>query len=490
MRPTLRPYQKDVIDRVRTRISEGAKRVVLQGATGSGKTVTSGEIVSLAFYKGKRVLFLAHRRILITQKSRVLDLYGCPHGVIMDGVAGDARQLVQVGSKDTLLSRSVRNEWRPLPQADLVIVDEAHGCVAEEYQRLLDFYRNSVIVGLTATPARSDGRSLAPYFQALECTVPTSQLVREGYLVPVTCYSQAVTKNGRPKKGLAGDPVEHWKRLAQGRPTVLFTTKVSNSLGLVERFVRAGVKAEHIDAHTKEEDRRAIIDRVKSGQTQVVCNVGIWTEGVDIPELSCCILYRVCNSYVFYAQAVGRIMRPAPGKSDALLLDHSGAVLRHGFPDDDVQWSLDENSTVEERNKAAAKDRPDRKPIICESCQLIYRGSWACPNCGHCPRRGTTTQERQFELLTRVDRHGEKLTDDMLLEKKRRHWMECLAMCARTGKTAGVASAMYKRAYRKYPEQDLRGVCPDHIPYGNQWRELVSKLYPGFLDPAGRKRSG
>lgn len=471
--PTLRPYQVDVIERMRARLREGKRRGIIQAATGAGKTHISSEIIRCAVAKGKRCLFLAHRRRLIKQKAERLDAFGVPYGVLMAGEPTWRGAPVQVASRDTLLSRSVRNDWAAPPPADLVIVDECHNCLSDEYQRLLALYRDAIVIGLTATPARSDGRGLGDYYEALECAVPTSQLVREGWLAPVRCYAPARQGGGR-KAGLAGDPVEHWKRYAEGRPTVFFAGKVEHSLAAVQAFCSAGVPAEHIDADTPDAEREAVLARVRGGETRVVANVGIMTEGVDVPELSCCVLFRVTGSYVLYAQAVGRIMRAHPGKRDAVLLDHAGACLRHGLPDVDVEWSLDGKDSVDARKKKARKEGREEAPACCPVCGRLFAGSPQCPACGwQVRRKKAAPQAKRDDLLEEVTRSASPAE---LRAEKARYWQTCLAVMAHKGRTAGAAGHMYRGRFGRWPDDSL-----PNVPRGVQWRQPVANLYPQFV---------
>lgn len=474
--PALREYQVDVTERARGHYRNGCRRVLLQAATGAGKTHISSEICRCAVAKGKRVLFLAHRRRLISQKCERLREFGVPYGVLMAGVRYNEAP-VQVGSRDTLLSRSLRNDHLALPHADLVIVDEAHNCMADEYQALLECYRQSLALGLTATPATSNGKGLGSYFEALECAVPTSQLVREGWLVPVRCYGPERARKG--KRTLCGDPVKHWRDLAMDRPTVLFTSKVATSLSVCKAFNDAGIPAEHIDSHTPDEQRDAVIARLCAGWTKIVCNVGIWLEGVDVPQLSCCIMLRMAGSYVLFLQAVGRIMRSHPTKQDAILIDHSGAVLKHGFPDQDIEWSLDTEETVDKRLKAARKARPERQTMCCPACSLLFPAADRCPGCGKLmgrPQRATPTHLHN-EILTELRRSR---TPEETREEQVRYWHTCLRIMACKGRTAGAAAHMYRQRFREWPDDSL-----PNIPHWGEWKQPVAELFPQYL-PASR----
>lgn len=470
MRPVPRDYQIDLIGRVRARVAAGARRVLIQAPVGSGKTVVCGEIVRRAVALGSRVLFLAHRRRLITQASGKLADFGIPHGVLMSGVRVSPSLPVQVASRDTLLSRAVRNDWIAPPPADLVIVDEAHRVMSDEYQRLLAMYPGAVHLGPTATPAREDGRGLGDFYDAIECCVPISRLVAEGHLCPVKCYAPQNRAAGRRK--LAGDPVAAWKALAAGRPTVLFAGTVAASLAVRDQFLAAGVAAEHLDARTPDEEREAIIGRLEAGLTQVVCNVNVLTEGVDIPRLSCVILLRLAGSYVLFIQAVGRAMRASPGKTHAVLIDHSDAVLEHGFPEEDVRWGLSESESVDERNARDRKEGKRATPVTCPRCGHMYRAAVVCPGCGHrLPRRSQPPALRN-QILTEVE---QALTPQERRERRVRYWHECLRVMAHKGYTVAAAAGMFRS---RHPE----GIDPSfpNYPEGWQWKRRVADAFPQY----------
>jgi len=475
--PQLRGYQTDAVGRVRAEAMkdppEKHRRIILQAATGSGKTVMACELVRRAVTKDRRVVFLAHRRRLIQQASERLESFGIPHGVIMAGSATGSG-LVQVCSRDTLASRAIRHDWNKLPPAQLVIVDEAHNAKAALYQKILAQYPTAHIIGLTATPAFPDGSGLGRYFDALIEAEKTSRLVEQGYLVPVRCFAPQRQGYRKGAARLAGDPVSHWKRLADGRPTVLFTSRVAASVKIADEFNAGGVPAAHIDGHTPDDERQRVYDKLSAGELMVVCNCGVWTEGTDLPALSCCILFRMVGSCVLYLQAVGRIMRPAPGKKDGILIDHSGCVYRHGYPDEDFPWSLD-GSTVDCRVGALKKDKKRKAVIACPSCGRLITGQ-VCPECGArlALRRLPTAVRHEHLVETRsrlspADRAARAVAD----------WRTCLFRAAAIGLTVGAAARMFNSVHGELP-WNMRDVLPDVPPPGMLWARKVAEVFPHY----------
>lgn len=478
MIPQLYPPQLDLMERARARFRNGVKRLLIQAATGFGKTHVSSEMIRLSIERGHKVLFIAHRRRLIGQKSERLHEFQIEHGIIMNGVRPRYAS-VQVASRDTLLSRSIRGDRMDLPPADLLIVDEAHN-FGEEYHELLKRYPDAWVLGMTATPTTANGRGLGNFYQALECAVPTSQLVKEGYLVPVDCYAPLrmgeKRKQGEPVKGLAGDPVACWKKWARGMPTIVFAGGIKASLAVRDAFLAQGILAEHIDAGTPDKERIAVMERVQSGLTKVVANCSLWTEGVDVPELGCCQLVRPCKSAVLFFQAVGRVMRRHPSKTRAVLIDHAGAVLQHGFPDEDVPWSLDTEQTVDERLEQKKAAGETRDPVCCPECAFLFSGSSTCPQCGTTVRQPKKSKPAKTvdELLQEVPREQRAAR---LFEEHQRYWHTCLGVMAAKGRTVKCASGMFFAKFKTWPDR-IPGLR--NVPPFEQRDQPVTHLYPQY----------
>src|SRR5215469_364773 len=158
--PQLRPYQLDAIDQLKGKIACGIRRALLIAPTGSGKTIIAATLMADAVASGKDVLFVDHRRELTQQTSQKLYDIGVDHGIVQAGFPSRPGEKVQVCSVQTLHARAVRSRRMSLPRADLLIIDEAHHVVAPTYMRLIEAYPDAVILGLTATPCRGDGRGL------------------------------------------------------------------------------------------------------------------------------------------------------------------------------------------------------------------------------------------------------------------------------------------------------------------------------------------
>jgi superfamily II DNA or RNA helicase len=399
----LRDYQMHAVEATRMCIRRGVRRVLVNAATGAGKTVIAAAIVRGAMEKGKRVLFLAHRRELIMQCcAKLVEAGIADFGVIMAGERlAQAAAPVQVASIQTLLRRD-------LPLADLLIIDEAHRASAGSYRTVLANYPDAVVLGLSATPERLDGRGLDDLFDELIVVESVPGLIERGYLLAPVCYvgptgdlSGVRTRRGdydeaqlaaamdRPR--LVGDIIGNWMRLAHGRPTVVFATSVAHAEHITLEFFAAGVPAACVSGETPLAQREAIIADWRAGVIQVVTNVLVFTEGFDMPELECCILARPTQSVTLYLQMVGRVMRPAPNKVRALVLDHAGCCVRHGGPHLHREWSLE----------GMAKRRRERTEVqpVCGVCGLVYEAAPALELSGQQPDLRAAFADQATKLL-------------------------------------------------------------------------------------------
>ena len=416
----LRPYQQHAKQEVRFALAGGCRRVVLYLPTGGGKTLTAVSIIQNAVAKGRKVVFLANRKQLIYQTSAVLSRYGIDHGVIQaeNTCRLDARVLV--ASIDTVHVRGLPSD------VGLLIIDECHGVAgSEKYRKLLATYNNVPVVGLTATPfAAGLGKHYnelgGALFQELVVGATIADLIADGYLVDCDIYApsepdlkgvksskgidglldynQSDLEDAADKPELIGDIVAHWFKLAREKQTVVFAASIAHSKHIVEQFQAAGVAAEHIDYWADDDERAAILRRFARGETMVLSNVALLSEGWDCPACEVMILARPTRSLIRFIQMVGRVLRPADGKTRALLLDHSGSTARLGHPCDDLPLELDDG-----KPKVAAaekKERVEPLPKPCVKCHFVKPAKvHACPKCGFAPERQSDVETVDGELV-------------------------------------------------------------------------------------------
>lgn len=387
----LRPYQHEAVEQLRAKVKAGVRRIIIVAPTGSGKTTIAAHIISSAHQRNKRVLFIAHRRELIKQAYNRLIQLGVQEDQLSILMGQDpcyrSGAPVQVASVDTL-----RNRAKPL--ANIMFIDECHRATAKTYRDIAESYPDAIHLGLTATPFRADGQGLDDAYDDLLVVATPRQLIDEGHLVEPRVftvpteslsdlsavrmkrgdYNKDALEEACDNKLLVGNLVEHWLRHTKGVRTVAFAVSVAHSKHIAEQFCSAGVTAEHLDDKISNSERDAILDRLKTGETMVVSNCGILGEGWDQPAVKCVILARPTRSTGLYLQQAGRIMRPWNGQ-DAIILDHGGCVLEHGFPQDDRIFTL--KGTKRKRN--GKKTAPVR---TCPSCfAVLPLSTRICPEC-------------------------------------------------------------------------------------------------------------
>jgi superfamily II DNA or RNA helicase len=467
--PLLRPYQIDLVAEFDREVAAGKRKILLVAPTAAGKTVIMAAIIAAAVAERKRVLVIAHRREIITLTSRKLHDREVWHGIIR---AGDEKKLrptaaVQVASIQTLHARAVRSTTMRMPLADLLIIDEAHHARAATYREVIDAYPDAILRGLTATPCRGDGLGLGNIFEAMIQCPQVAELITQGYLVRSRVYApvdpdlsgvrvekgdyveaQLAARMDRPK--LVGDIITHWHKLGERRRTIAFACSVGHSIHIRDEFIRSGVRAEHLDGSTPRGERDAMLARLASGETEVIANCMVLTEGWDCPEVGCCILARPTRRMGLYRQMIGRGLRPAVGKSDYIILDHSGAAFRHGLPEDHVEWSLD----VDHRATAPAHQaRLERKVpglIECVQCSALRLGGKPCPNCGFLPRRpGQYVAHLEGELGLVTGGRANAVPYD---PATRARWHGMLTHIARKrGYKVGWAAHKYREKFGSFP---------------------------------------
>lgn len=463
----LRDYQSRAIDELRARLLQGKRRLLLVAPTGAGKTVIASEMIRSANERGTPTLFLAHRKELVDQPSKKLDELGIDHGIVMASHWRSKPWLpVQVASVQTLVRR-LENK----PRAGLIIIDEAHHARATTYEQILKAYPGVPVIGLTATPWRMDGKGLGDLFED-SCLVTTpTKLVSDGWLVPVSGFAfdspdlRKVARTGGDYNGdelgavmggtkIVGNIVEQWLKHARspsGRPlrTVVFAVNVEHSKQIVEQFRAAGVAAEHLDDQTSPREREAVFARLHTGQTTVLSNVGICTEGWDEPLLGCVILARPTLSVGLGIQMIGRGRRPAPGKDRMLLHDHAGVVMQHGLPDDDRDWSL----TADVRVGKKQQGQKTQAVRVCKKCFALYNPTLeACPLCG-------ASNPKRAKEITVVE--GEAIPLEEVKERivasesrMRDEYLHLVRLANQRGYKAGWAKMRFHGRYKRWPRAE------------------------------------
>jgi superfamily II DNA or RNA helicase len=393
--PVLRDYQKRDVAAIRERFAAGARRVLYQAPTGSGKTVLFSYIVAGAAARGNRVAILGHRQEIVEQISTALDELAVPHGLIAAGHAETPDAPVQVAGIATLVRRLDR-----LGELDLLVADEGHHSVAGTWRKIINAAPDARILGVTATPERLDGKGLRDIFDTLVVGPTASELIEQGYLSRFATFAPAQSVNLSRVQTRGGDyaveqlagimsggmiidgTVDEYARLCAGAPAIVFCVDIHHSQLVATAFARRGYRAAHVDGDTPANERRRLIAALGTGEIQVLCNCGLISEGLDVPMVAAVVLLRPTQSLALYLQQVGRALRPAPDKARALVLDHAGNTYRFGPADAPRDWSLDG------RPKARDMPPPVRRCPECGALNLL--AAWRCTECGKAlrhPRR-------------------------------------------------------------------------------------------------------
>jgi superfamily II DNA or RNA helicase len=452
----LRLFQTECIKKCREVLHRGITRLLLYSPTGSGKTVIACAIMAMAQEKEKRVIFVVNRVHLVKQASTHLRKIGLVHGIVQgDNTWGTDRNIL-VCSIQTLMRRG-------FPDAELVIIDEAHGATSESYRQLIAHYANVPIIGLSATPFT---RGLGKVFQELIVAATIPELIELGFLVDCDVYaplgpdlSKVPIVNGDydeielakavDKAPLVGNIVDHWMQLADGQSTICFATNILHSKHICEEFNKRGIPAEHVDCYTSDSDRAEIQDRFDRGVTLVLCNVDVYSEGWDCPRATVMILARPTRKLTRYIQRAGRILRPFDGKVRGLILDHSTTSWQFGYPTDELPLELDMGRRAK-KGEAAEKQEKVAKP--CPHCHfLISPGVYPCPKCGFAMEAQNTIHEAVGKL-TKLERKY-LFTPEQLQE----FWGGCLFLAEKRKKTRAWAARLYSDITHKWPK-DLQDI--------------------------------
>lgn len=400
MIPKLRDYQEKALREVALNLRLGDRRQIICAPTGAGKTTIAASFIAAMVRRHQRVLFLAHRRELIQQCSARLDLFGLEHGIIMAGTERNRpTELIQVASVQTL----IRRKANPF---NVIIVDEAHRTMGATYLKLLEQISPRIVIGLTATPARLDGKPLGAVYGKIVETASMKTLIKRGYLTYPVVYAppsfiegldKVRMKGGdydpealadvvdRPKH--VGDRVETWLKYAAGRQTIVFGVNRAHAQHLRDAFNEhpafsgPGYVAAYLDGDTNHRERMRYLapdGDLNTGRITVLCNVGVLQEGYDCPPVSCISLSHTMSE-TRYLQSAGRGLRPHEGQKDCIILDHGNCTENLGYLSMPREWSLEDHrkpKTIQE--EAAIHVR------TCKNCFNVYDSRrQKCPLCGY-----------------------------------------------------------------------------------------------------------
>ncbi|RLM24767.1 hypothetical protein BIY29_08610 [Brenneria alni] len=391
----LRDYQQEIFDDAWSQSSND----LVQLDTGAGKT----PIEAALFAKAECALLIAHRNVLMVQCSTMVARFGVSHDTIsseftrrrcMAAHRPTGRNHIQRGHPDKLVasidslvshhrrSRLTLDRFRPW----LILIDEAHHVVHDnKWGQLCEIFPNARFVGFTATPGRMDGASLSVrngglFDRLVQCAWlrdnSIKKLIAAGRLCGYSLYTPPSGLNriiSRSEVEIADSPVNAYQCYMSGQQAIVMCPAIKNAREIAGQFRDAGISAASISSDMAATDVWRAIDEFSSGRINVLCNVDMVGEGFDVPGVVGLIIARVTQSFIMYRQWIGRILRPAPGKIQAIIVDLVGAISLHGEPDENVVWDIDE---------------PPKTPKTLRQAPCLACGRWypirhsICPDCG------------------------------------------------------------------------------------------------------------
>ena len=388
---TLRDYQIENKRKI-YEAWQNCRSVMLQMPTGTGKTRLFVSIARDLFNygverkKAVKILFLAHRKELIEQISDHLGgKYRLAHGLIISQSIEQKKFPMQIGSVPTLTRRLERWEDKDF---DIIIIDEAHHVKAKSYKKIIDFYPNAKILGVTATPYRLNGAGFRPEFDDLIISPSVAEFIKRGYLSEYVYYSIKPTSElqkeiDRMKLDFEGDYKESemmgvmdrdyiragilstYQKFADGKKGIVYTINREHNTHLAAAFNQAGIVSAAIDSETPKEKRDELVQKFRRGDIQVLFNVNIFSEGFDCPDVEVIQLARPTKSLAMYLQQVGRGLRPHGSKEKLIILDNVGLFNKFGFPSARRKWRYHfEGHPVDESPAAHLLDREEEREVM------------------------------------------------------------------------------------------------------------------------------
>lgn len=340
----LRPYQQEARQAVTEKWNNGDKRTLLVLPTGCGKTIVFAKISEDCVRHGDRVLILAHRGELLDQAAEKIKKstgLGCAVEKAEESCLGSWFRIT-VGSVQTLMRQS-RLERFSQDYFNTIIIDEAHHCVSGSYQRILQYFSEAKVLGVTATPDRGDMKNLGSVFESLAYEYSLPQAIREGYLSPIKALTVPLKmdltgvgiQSGDFKAGDLGTALDPYleqiavemEKVCRDRKTVVFLPLVKTSQKFRDILNAHGFRAAEVNGESR--DRNEILKQFDAGEYNALCNSMLLTEGWDCPSVDCIVVLRPTKVHSLYSQMVGRGTRLSPGKDHLLLLDFLWHTERH-----------------------------------------------------------------------------------------------------------------------------------------------------------------
>ena len=340
----LRPYQQEAMDAILEAWENGTHKTLLVLPTGCGKTIVFAKVTEECVRQGNRVLILAHRGELLEQaadKIRKATGLGCATEKAEETCLGSWFRIT-VGSVQSMMRESRLSRF-PDDYFDTIIIDEAHHCISDSYQRVLHHFPEAKVLGVTATPDRGDMKNLGQVFESLAYEYTLPRAIKEGYLSPIKAVTIPLkvdltgvgVQSGDFKAGDLGTALDPYlegiatemEKYCRDKKTVVFLPLVKTSQKFRDVLNAHGFQAAEVNGESQ--DRAEILREFDAGKYNVLCNSMLLTEGWDCPSVDCIVVLRPTKVRSLYCQMVGRGTRLSPGKDHLLLLDFLWHTERH-----------------------------------------------------------------------------------------------------------------------------------------------------------------
>lgn len=340
----LRPYQQEAMDAILEAWENGTHKTLLVLPTGCGKTIVFAKVTEECVRHGDRVLILAHRGELLEQaadKIRKATGLGCATEKAEETCLGSWFRIT-VGSVQSMMRESRLSRF-PDDYFDTIIIDEAHHCISDSYQRVLHHFPEARVLGVTATPDRGDMKNLGQVFESLAYEYTLPRAIKEGYLSPIKAVTIPLkvdltsvgVQSGDFKAGDLGTALDPYlegiatemEKYCRDKKTVVFLPLVKTSQKFRDILNAHGFQAAEVNGESQ--DRAEILQEFDAGKYNVLCNSMLLTEGWDCPRVDCIVVLRPTKVRSLYCQMVGRGTRLFPGKDHLLLLDFLWHTERH-----------------------------------------------------------------------------------------------------------------------------------------------------------------
>jgi superfamily II DNA or RNA helicase len=388
----LRDYQQDLLNKTFRAFQEGYRRPLVVAPCGAGKSYIFAELIRRT--KGE-ALILTHRQELKRQHEELL------------------RNLTVTNARVAMILTEA-NRLGEYPTPELIITDEAHLSRSNSWVKVIDYY-DTYTVGFTATPIRLDGKPLGDIYDTLIEGVSVQWLIDNHRLAPFEYFAPTLVDTSglrtmagdyvvsdleqlMNERAIYGDVLKQYNKLAPGERTIAYCVSVEHARRTADAFNRAAIRSAVLSSGTPVRQRNAIMEDFKAGRIQVLCNVGIISEGISIDGVSCCLLLRPTESVALGLQSQQRCMRYLPGKT-AKIIDCVGNYLRVGLPTDEREWSL--SKPVQKRR--LTDENGNFYIRSCPECYMTFQTAPKCPFCGaEYPLHPREIQAKQEIELQRI----------------------------------------------------------------------------------------